>query len=247
MRTSDVVPVVRAFRTPGNYTLLQTAIPAVVINESRKDVSRLLILNTVSPFKNAWQFLPDVPYAIAKQVNGILNGGPVLRRELDLNEFNFNPMTIQDTCERPAPPPARSKRSDLIKRQVTQVSPGYTTSDDFGTDGDDTPHSRLPSFRQPNSFQANASLPVDGSEPETVDLVFIDFVATSVLNALRRLGRNNTREEVENYLHKEILSNDFLPAELVGLWWIEAASLGMERSIRAGRNLFAFFVYLGSD
>jgi 2',3'-cyclic-nucleotide 2'-phosphodiesterase (5'-nucleotidase family) len=80
------------FGSEGNiFTLLSTALAATVINESRADTPRLIIINTgsvrfdlvegpftyddsfiVSPFSDGFQYLPDVPYDLASQVLGIL-------------------------------------------------------------------------------------------------------------------------------------------------------------------------------
>jgi len=73
------------FGAPGNiFTLLSTALSTVVVNESRADIPRLIIINTgsirfdlvqgpftyddsfiVSPFEDAFQFIPNVPYNLA--------------------------------------------------------------------------------------------------------------------------------------------------------------------------------------
>ena len=73
------------FGSSGNiYSLLETALSATIINQTRADVPRLIILNTgsvrfdlvkgpftyddsfiVNPFTDAFQFIPDVPYGIA--------------------------------------------------------------------------------------------------------------------------------------------------------------------------------------
>jgi hypothetical protein len=102
----------------------------------------------------------------------------------------------------------------LIHRQSTAPSPGYTTTDDFGTDGDDTIHSRIPNYAQPNDLQANASFPTDGSKPEKVDLVFLDFIVSYILNALngKDVGGNFTKDQVSYYLPKEFTTNSYLPA-----------------------------------
>jgi hypothetical protein len=99
----------------------------------------------------------------------------------------------------------------LLRRQSTQLFPGYTTVDDFGTDGDDTPHTKIPNFSQPNYVQANASFPTDGSNPEAVDLVFFDFIANSVLGALKGIGANYTIGDVLYYLPKNFTANNYLP------------------------------------
>jgi len=76
----------KPFLADGNiFGLLQTALATVVVNQSRADTPRLIIINTgsvrfdlakgpftyddsfiVSPFTNRFQFIPDVPYAQAK-------------------------------------------------------------------------------------------------------------------------------------------------------------------------------------
>ena len=85
------------FGAPGNiFTLLSTALSTVVVNQSRADIPRLIIINTgsvrfdlvqgpftyddsfiVSPFTDGFQFLPDVPYSLASVSNSLLmTNGP---------------------------------------------------------------------------------------------------------------------------------------------------------------------------
>lgn len=91
--------------------------------------------------------------------------------------------------------------------------------DDFGTDGDDTPHSIIPNFPMPNDVQANASFPMDGSDPETVDLIFLDFIAKKyVIPALQSLGGNYTEADIEEYLPTNFTTNSYLP-EFAKLAW----------------------------
>lgn len=91
--------------------------------------------------------------------------------------------------------------------------------DDFGIDGDDTPHSKIPNFPQPNDVQANGSFPVDGSDPETVDLIFLDFIAKKyVIPALQSLGGNYTEADIEEYLPTNFTTNSYLP-EFAKLAW----------------------------
>lgn len=112
---------------------------------------------------------------------GILNKGSYLKRDLESRDFGFaqlNPSLTDDCVDPPVTHDHLStKRSypggRIIRRQSTVNTPGYTTTDDFGTDGDDTPHSPIPYYSQPNVFQANASFPADGSKPATIDLVFL--------------------------------------------------------------------------
>lgn len=92
------------------------------------------------------------------------------------------------------------------------------TTDDFGADGDDTPHSAIPSYRQPNDLQANASFPATGL-PDTVDLVFLDFIgANYVIPALTKAGGKYTKEDISYYVDKEFTTNSYLPAYARKYW-----------------------------
>lgn len=240
----------KPFLAEGNiFRLLQTALSTVVVNETRKDIPRLIIINTgsvrfdlpkgpftyddsfiVSPFKDAFQFIPDVPYAQASKVLGILNAGAFQKKKRDLSstDFNFGPILAdRDTC---IDPPitlnydGMAKRSHaggrLHRRANTAPVPGYTTTDDFGTDGDDTIHSKIPNYSQPNDLQANASFPIDGSTPKTVDLVFLDFIASYIINALNQpdVGGSFKLSDVSYYLEESFTTNSYLPAYAKVAW-----------------------------
>lgn len=236
------------------YSVLEKALAATVINETRSDVSRLIVLNTgsvrfdlvegpftyddsfiVSPFTDTFQFLPDVPYDSAKQVLGILNAGAYEKRslaapetqELSTRDFDFTPLTGDDCVDAST----YAHKSSLRRRDQHQsmtrglqslqkrtVTPGYVTKDDFGTDGDDTIHDAIPFYSQPNDFQANASFPTNGSLPATVDLIFLDFIASDVISALAQAGANYTEADVEQYLPPAFDTNAYLPAYAKIAW-----------------------------
>lgn len=145
----------KPFGDKGNIaSLLQLALAATVINETRADIPRLIIINTgsirfdlvkgpftyddsfiVSPFTDAFQFIPDVPYSIASKVLGILNAGPNQKRDLDYGDFGFQPL-MGDTCV----DGLRSESHDVLKarttpmtrgihrRQGPALTPGYVTT-----------------------------------------------------------------------------------------------------------------------
>jgi len=240
----------KPYMAEGNiFKLLQTALATVVVNKTREGIPRLIIINTgsirfdlakgpftyddsfiVSPFKDAFQFIPDVPYEKASKVLGILNAGPFQkkRRNLEATDFGFNSVLAdRDTC---VDPPLthhyegmkrRSKQGGrLIRRQSTAPKPGYTTTDDFGTDGDDTVHSKIPNYSQPNDLQANASFPTDGSTPKSIDLVFLDFIASYVVNALNQpdVGGTFSLSQVSYYMDEKFTTNSYLPAYAKIAW-----------------------------
>ena len=105
-----------------------------------------------------------------------------------------------------------------LRRQSTALLPGYTTTDDFGTDGDDTPHSSIPFYDSPNDLQANASFPTNGSMPQTVDLVFLDFIAGDVVKALNGIGGKYSNSDVSYYLPPTFTTNSYLPAYAKLAW-----------------------------
>jgi hypothetical protein len=240
----------KPFLAEGNiFKLLQTALATVVVNETRKDIPRLIIINTgsvrfdlaqgpftyddsfiVSPFQDSFEFIPDVPYEQASKVLAILNAGPFQKKKRDLStsDFNFSPILMdRDTC---IDPPltfqydGMTRRSmqggRLIRRQSTAPTPGYTTTDDFGDDGDDTVHSKIPNYSQPNDLQANASFPIDGSLPKTVDLVFLDFIASYIVHALNTpdVGGKFSLSQVSYYMEKSFTTNSYLPAYAKVAW-----------------------------
>ncbi|KKZ61937.1 hypothetical protein EMCG_00499 [[Emmonsia] crescens] len=228
----------KPFGEEGNiYNVLEAALAATVINEARANKPHLILTNTgsirfdlvkgpftlddsfiVSPFKNIFHFIPNVPYSQAKQVLGILNAGPhQKRRNIGVvDTFTSSMLAGQDSCVDPPLTSSRQVKRDLLKpRPITRQrrdsitnSPGYATTDDFGTDGDDTPHSNIPHFPQPNDVQANVSFPTDGSEPEKVDLVFVSFIGEKyVLPALAEVGGHYTMDDVQLYTPPEFTSN----------------------------------------
>lgn len=132
------------------------------------------------------------------------------KRDLTTSSFDFAQMNPSlDSC---IDPPVthdhlHTKRSypggRIIRRQTT-TTPGYTTSDDFGTDGDDTIHSKIAYYSYPDFFQANGSLPTNGTleADAKVDLIFLDYIAGSVVKVLDGLGANYTSADVTYYLPK---------------------------------------------
>ena len=198
--------------------------PDVVVNEQRKDKARLAIMNTggvrfdifkgpftrdstfiVSPFVSGFNYVPDVPYQVASKVLGLLNSAG---KVLDVRGAETKFMAIPEQMF-----PAASAHFDdddgaaddeeprLELRSVQQpdLIAGYTTKDDIGTDGDDTVHKALKFYSVPNCIQTEIGFPEDG-KPETVDLVFIDFVQPWIIPALKFSGGDYNDEDVKKYM-----------------------------------------------
>ncbi|KAK3067840.1 hypothetical protein LTR53_015043, partial [Teratosphaeriaceae sp. CCFEE 6253] len=84
--------------------------------------------------------------------------------------------------------------------------PGYTTYDDFGSDGDDTVHQRIQFYDVPNCVAASLHFPAASTGEEagqghgegeeyTVDIVYNEFIQAWVLLALRYLGQEFAANE----------------------------------------------------
>ncbi|KAL2122170.1 hypothetical protein VTJ04DRAFT_2625 [Mycothermus thermophilus] len=174
----------------------------------------------VSPFTSSFTHIPDVPYSIAKKVLDLLNsGGKILEHEQGVPEnrwmaspeqFFVNQSVIYEKASvDDAPVPAygveENKQRPIVHDDSREdlhprLTEGYTTVDDIGTDGDDTIHAPMNTYVVPNAIQAKVDFPEDGNDPETVDLVFLDFIAPWVLVALKLLGGNYEKEDISPYV-----------------------------------------------
>ncbi|KAG5929451.1 hypothetical protein E4U53_002450 [Claviceps sorghi] len=198
------------------------AVSAVVLNETRKDNARLFLGNTgfvrfdihkgpftyddnfiVSPFRDVFMYIGDVPFDKAATLINQLNKGVVNKRFVSTR-------VPDDECTNPtlgylSQRDLRHSRG-VLRRQETIV-PGHVTKDDFGTDGDDTAHTAIPSYPIPAYWEARASFPPDGSTPTKVDVIFFDFIAKQVLQGL---GAGYTADMVQPYINSTFSSQDVL-------------------------------------
>ncbi|PHH73593.1 hypothetical protein CDD82_5375 [Ophiocordyceps australis] len=204
--------------------VIYPAVSAVVMNQTRADRARIIMGNTgivrfdlhrgpftyddsfiVIPFRDPFLYIADVPFDKASQVIHELNKGPIDKRDL------VSMPVPEDECTNPtlgysSAHDSHKEPRGIVRRQQPVV-PGYVTSDDWGTDGDDTMHSGIPDYDLPGYWEARASFPHDGSNPSTVDLIFFDFIQGRVLNAL---GPGYTRDMVSCYMACNFTSQDFL-------------------------------------
>jgi hypothetical protein len=138
------------------FTILSDALATVVVNPQRANIPRIIISNTggirfdlykgpftfddnfiVSPFRDVFIYIPSVPWSTAQGLLAFLNGASGSGKKR-----GFAPMPLpHDFCVDPILAPASDikRRGDreprgISRRQIT-LTPGYTTTDDFGTDG----------------------------------------------------------------------------------------------------------------
>ncbi|KAI1336196.1 Metallo-dependent phosphatase-like protein [Xylariaceae sp. FL0016] len=220
-----------AFNSSDNiFPLLSEAMAVTVVNTSRNDTARYIISNTggirfdmykgpftyddsfiVSPFEDAFLYVADVPYALASTVLDALNAAGASQKR----DLGFMPLE-RDICVDPYVEPLSMTKRDhdhihepvgITRRQVVDLVPGYTTTDDFGTDGDDTAHSTIPYYDIPDFFQGAAGFPTNGTA-DVVDLVFVDFIESDVLAIL---GSGYSSSDVDYYIDANFTTRDYLP------------------------------------
>ncbi|OAT14111.1 Ser/Thr protein phosphatase [Blastomyces gilchristii SLH14081] len=114
---------------------------------------------------------------------------------------------------------------DDNKKPILTDIPGYTTKDDAGDDGDDTIHSPINFYRMPNCFSAlippsassspssspswstSTDVKAHTADPETVDLVYVDFIEPWMDLAFQYVGHAiDIRRDTEVILAGETLT-----------------------------------------
>lgn len=241
----------KAPQDDGNiYKLFKTALADTVVNESRKNATRIILANegsirdhiykgpfyrgdayAIVPFPNTFQFIANITFD--PLVKGVLKSlsipyPPPADEEVVINEETMKSITD-------------SKRShlELRRRSLTQqtllsadiedqeqeqeLSPGYTTRDGLGDDGDDTKHSKIiDNQRYHKYYYAKANFPSQnegGKDPEVVDLIFISYMGPHILKALKDLGSNNyTDKDVQPYMPETYNSRYVLPDYIEKRW-----------------------------
>ncbi|KAI0891595.1 Metallo-dependent phosphatase-like protein [Annulohypoxylon nitens] len=210
------------------FPLLSTALSEAVVSESRKDIPRYIIANTgsvrfdlykgpftyddqfiVSPFLDHFLYIPEVPYSLASTLlQSLNNAGASQKRSIGVMPVE------RDICVDPSPIHfSGSKRDEhhehpsITRRQVVDLTPGYTTKDDFGTDGDDTAHTSIAYYDIPDFFQGTAGLN-ESTTPDVVDVVFVDFIESDLLAIL---GSNYSSSDVSYYIDENFTTRDYLP------------------------------------
>ncbi len=145
----------------------------------------------VSPFTSGFRQIQNVPYEFADKLLRLLNNeGQILSQ---------TPPQLQASDL--APPEQMSILEDIVfsdegyhqdssqtALRTPNLSPGYTTKDDAGEEGDDTIHSPISFYRVPNCIQSKVDFPDSRADPEKVHLVFLEFIQPWVLTALKLLG-----------------------------------------------------------
>ncbi|KAL8729568.1 MAG: hypothetical protein Q9166_004648 [cf. Caloplaca sp. 2 TL-2023] len=218
--------------------LQQQVLPDMVSDPTRKDVPRLVIVNTggirfdifkgpftidttytVSPFTSEFRYIKDVPFDIAKKLTRILNQEVPQLFDMPVDMAARMPVSEQtpasilndhgDPMQAHQQPPNQVPLSSTSSDGPT-LTPGYTTHDAAGSDGDDTFHSPIKFYQAPNVIESRLSFPSSESkiaeDPEKVDVVYIDFIERYVLLVLKFLGTEYDLGDTKPYMEGKELT-----------------------------------------
>lgn len=188
---------------------------------------------TVSPFTSGFRYIKDVPYSVAKRLLVILNQevpqlwpgaqsmafqspAPPSAQTLPLS---FESGTeIYGSSDQVALTPSKQQKQaqqQQLPSETPDLTPGYTTTDDGGTDGDDTIHAPITFYRVPNALESRIGFPTSDNEnddPTTVDVVYVDFIERYILLALKFLGTDYAQRDTEVFMEGRDMTG------LIGEW-----------------------------
>jgi hypothetical protein len=148
-----------------------------------------------------------VPYKAASQIIKLLNNeGPIMVDMMQQNAF-LQPPEIHAARFRPHL--LSTKPNAFINQHHAQTPlknsdpeletfPGYTTKDDAGTDGDDTVHTAIEFYNVPNCIQSVIGFDEE-QEPQTVDLMYNEFIQKWVLLALEYTGQKYSSDDTRSW------------------------------------------------
>ncbi|KAJ5999232.1 hypothetical protein N7451_007042 [Penicillium sp. IBT 35674x] len=157
----------------------------------------------ISPFINNFRYVKDVPYEKIQLIMDLLNKQTKVLEESE-NEDALSMTELASPDQRDIAKYAAFNQEDyesqllsknagshqiplVAKREDVKIIPGYTTKDDAGTDGDDTIHSPISAYQVPNCIQSLLTAN-ESTVPETVDLVYINFVQPFLVLAAKYAG-----------------------------------------------------------
>ncbi|CCE88495.1 Piso0_002003 [Millerozyma farinosa CBS 7064] len=170
----------------------------------------------VSPFRNNWVKI-TVPKKYAVGVTNVLNGGGyILNKEVDnlhllppqqRSSRSITPK-ILDGSRNPSQKVFQSPElsysiNEGVVSERKQLTKGYVTHDDFGDDGDDTPHRAVVTHKVPNVIESTC-LDQNSSDDTPTDLIFYDFIIPNIIWALHELGFEAEKSQVSFF------SSDYL-------------------------------------
>jgi len=195
----------------------------------------------ISPFTSGFRQIKDVPYETAARLLDVLNSiGPILSQKVartEIDGFEVLESLTRDPIDMPAlamPEQLAREQSLLPSHEAGRlmqsadmqkslsgkiaIPPGYVTSDDDGSDGDDTVHSDIFRYKIPQVMETRVDWPLDDKTTvSNVDVVYNGFIEGWVLHALNFLGSPHNSSSTSTYLEGTSLTT--VIADWVGSHW----------------------------
>ncbi len=222
--------LVRGGRLPGHCPRLPHAVTGPDSSYRTPERSRFDIFKgaftkdstyIICPFTSGFHYLKDVPYEKAKHLINMLNRGGEIFENVDPSYamWKLAPPEQVSLKENMIAPIHHEGSSQISISSDVRLTPGYTTHDDAGSDGDDTVHSPISFYRVPNCIQSMINPNKDDLKDDgvIVDVVFNEFIEPWILLGLKFLGLDYTEGDVDKYMPDENLTT--LIAKWVGENW----------------------------
>lgn len=147
----------------------------------------------ISPFTSGFRQVQHLDYKTASKLLEVLNSiGPVLAKQNP--QLNMHPMAMPEQLAIEyglisMVTPDSSEQAEQPLSGKPDLTPGYTTVDDDGKDGDDTVHSPFARCKLPQVMQTNVDFPAkDDATVDKVDVIYNGFIEPWILKALEFLG-----------------------------------------------------------
>jgi hypothetical protein len=208
---------------------------ALTVNNTRASLDKVIIVNSgsqrfdlyagpftkndqlvVSPFNDAFLFIPAVPAAAAKQILPLLNKEGSDKRDLesareaDAYARGWVGSRYGDWLRR-----MDADASAMEKRAAQNLTLGYVTQDSCPGVGDDTPHAPLPFYDSPDYIQSDFP---DVADDAPVDLVFVDFIEGDLIKLLNSAQTAKVYSTSDVQTYSPILANGVLGVYAQQAW-----------------------------
>lgn len=146
---------------------------------------------SVLPFANDWKYMKLEKW-VAVQIEDFLNAEPVIAMLTPPEQKSVENMKIMSQSDY-----LNVQHCPFIKKP--QLTEGYTTADDYGCDGDDTPHNSQNIYPLPNVIQSS-TLSKEygmGHQNEIIDFIFFSFLKDDILKALKHIDPSKAYTDVD--------------------------------------------------
>ncbi|GLB37901.1 putative ser thr protein phosphatase [Lyophyllum shimeji] len=204
---------------------------ALAVNNTRASIPNLIIANsgsqrfdlysgpftrndqfTVSPFTDAFLYIPGVALGDAKQVLAKLNNAGEARRSVEALEGREAELYGLGYVDRRYREWLREMDSlgGVERRASANQTLGYVTHDSCPGVGDDVLHAPLPFNPVPSFIGSNAP---NATADTPIDLVFVDFIESQLLGILNTVQttKTYTKDDVSQY-------SPFLTNQVLGIY-----------------------------